>query len=51
MLQNVASDQGLHYLLIECSIKIWINMKNTSKQPLKRKLTAPIDKCREFNSA
>ena len=35
---NAASDQGFHCLLTECSIKIGIKMKNTTLQPLKRKL-------------
>ena len=42
--QSVASDQGLHCLLTECSIKIRIKMKNTTQQPLKRKWTGPIYK-------
>ena len=28
--QNVASDQDLHILLAECSIKIWIKLKSIS---------------------
>ena len=31
--QNAASDQVLHCLLIGVSLKIWIKMKNTTKQP------------------
>ena len=34
--QNVASDQGLHCLLTECSIKIRKKMKNTTQQALTR---------------
>ena len=44
MLLNVASDQGLHCLFTECSIKILIKMKNTIQQLLKRKWTGPIDR-------
>ena len=29
--QNAVSDQVLHCLLTECSIKIWIKMKNATK--------------------
>ena len=32
-----ASEQGLHYMLIECSNKLLIKMKNTTKHPLKQK--------------
>ena len=39
MQQNAASDQGLHCVLTEFSIKIWIKMKNSTQQPLKQKLT------------
>ena len=42
--QNAASDQALHYLLTEGSIKIWIEWENTTQQPLKQNLTCPIDK-------
>ena len=45
--QNVASDQGLHCLLTECSILI----KNTTQQPLKWKWTGPINKSGKFNFA
>ena len=43
MLQNAASDQGLHCLRTEYSIKILIKVKTTTQQPLKWKLTGPID--------
>ena len=32
-----ASDQVLHCLLTECSIRIPVKMKNTTQQPVKRK--------------
>ena len=32
--EYAASDQVLHCLAINCSIKIWIKMKNTTQQPL-----------------
>ena len=35
--QNAASDQGLHCLITENSIKIWSKMKNSTQQPLKPK--------------
>ena len=41
------SDQGLHFLLTESSIKILIKMKNTMKQ----KLTGLTDKSGKFHSA
>ena len=41
---QIRSDQGFNYLLTECSIKNWLNMKNTTQQPLKWKWTGPIDK-------
>ena len=41
--QNAVSDQGLHCLLKECSIKIGIKVKNITKQPLKWKWAGPID--------
>ena len=44
MPQNAASDQGLHGLLTENSIKIWIKMKNSTQRPLKQKWTGPIDR-------
>ena len=49
--QNVVSDQGLHYLLTECSIKILMKMKNTAQQPLNQKRTGPIDKNGKFHLA
>ena len=42
---------SLHYLLTECSIKIWIKMKSTNQHPLKLKWTGPIDKIGKFHSA
>ena len=36
-LENAASDQVLHCLLTERSMKIWIKMEFTNQQPLKRK--------------
>ena len=55
-LQNEASDQGLHCLLTEYSIKIWKKWKkNTNnnhlngKQPLKWKWTGPIDQGRKVH--
>ena len=48
--QNAASDQGLHSLLSECSIKFQIIIKNTALQPLKRKWTGPVDNGRKFTS-
>ena len=38
MAQYAASDQGLHCLHTECSIKIQIKMKNTFHQPSKGRL-------------
>ena len=35
---SAASDQALHYLLREASIRIWIKMKNTTQQPFKLKV-------------
>ena len=32
---NADPDQGIHYLLTECSIKIWIKIKNATQQSLK----------------
>ena len=51
MPQNVVSDQGLHSLLTERSIKIWKNMKNNTQQPLKQKCTGPIDDSGKSHSA
>ena len=48
---NATSDQGLHCLLIDCSIKIGININNTNQQPLKRKWTGLIDNSGKFHSA
>ena len=42
--QIAASDQVLHCLLTENSIRIPIKMKNTTQQPLKGKWTCPFDK-------
>ena len=42
--QNAASDQGLHSLLTEGFIKIWIKIEDTTQRPYKRKCTGPIDK-------
>ena len=50
MPQNVASDQGLHSLLIECSMKNRIKMKNTTHEPLNWKWTGPIDISEKFHS-
>ena len=41
--QNVESDQDLHILLAECSIKIWIKLKSISQQALKQKWTCAVD--------
>ena len=49
--QNAASDQGLHCLLIDCSIRILIKMKNTTQQPLTFKWTGIIDKREKFHLA
>ena len=38
-----ASDQGLHCLFTECSIKVLMKMINIAQQPLKRKWAGPID--------
>ena len=46
-----ASDQGLHFVLTECSIKFWIEMKKTMQQPFKRKWTGPVNKAGAFHSA
>ena len=51
MPQNAASDQGLHCLLKESSIRISIKMKNTTNQHLKLKWTGPIDNNGKFHSA
>ena len=51
MPQNVVSDQGLHSFLIECSIKIWKNIKNNTKQPLKQKFIDSIDDSGKSHSA
>ena len=49
--QNAASDQGLHCLIIECSIKIRRTMKNnTILKPFKRKWTGSIGKSGKFHS-
>ena len=45
------SDQGLHCLFAECSIKIWLKMKNTTQHPFKRNWTCQIDKSGKFHSA
>ena len=45
------ADQGLHCLLTEKLIKIWIEMKNSTQQPLKQKWTGPINKGRQVQSA
>ena len=44
MPQNAASNQGLHCLLTECFIKIWIEMNNTH-QTLKRRWTGWLNWC------
>ena len=46
---NVASDQGLHCLLEECTINMSIQMENTKHLPLKQKWTGPFDKSGEFH--
>ena len=46
--QNASSDQVLHCLPPEYSIKIQIKIKNTTQQPLKQKWTVPIDKVGNF---
>ena len=43
------SDQGLHCLLTECYIKIWIKIKNANKNPLKWKWTGPIESSWEIS--
>ena len=48
---NVVSDQDLHCLLTEWSIKILIKMKNITQQPLKQQWTGSIDKSGTFHSA
>ena len=47
----MTSDQGLHCLLTECSMKNRIKMKNNSEEPLKREWTGPIDNGEKFHSA
>ena len=42
------SDQGLHRLLTEYSIKIEKKEKNVTEQPIKRKWTCPLDKNGKF---
>ena len=49
--QNQASDQVVHCLLAECSIKIWLKMKTTNQHPLKQKWTVLIDKGGKSHSA
>ena len=49
--QNEASDQDLHYLLTEKSVKIYIKMENITQKPLKLKWTDPIDKRENVHSA
>ena len=51
MPQNAASHQGLHCLLKECSVKIWIKTKNTTHQTLKLKWTGSFDKSGKFHIA
>ena len=51
MPQNAVSDQVLHCLLTECSIKIWTNLKNTTQHPLKWKWTGPTDSSGKFHLA
>ena len=51
MAQNAMSDQGLHCLLTENSIKFWIKVKNSTQQPLKQKWTGPIDNSRQVHLA
>ena len=51
VLKNMSSDQGLYCLLTECSMKIRLQIKNTTQDPLKREWTGPIDISRKFHSA
>ena len=48
---DAASDQGLHCLLTECSIKTGIKMKTVAQRPLKRKWTGPISISGKIHSA
>ena len=43
--------EGLHCLLSEICIKIWIKTKNGTQQSLKQKWTYPIDKGRQVHLA
>ena len=51
ILQNAATDQVLHSLLKDVSLKKLIKKKNTTRQPSKRKWTGPIDKSGKIHLA
>ena len=48
MPQNAVSDQGLYFLLTQCSILSLIMNENNIQQPLKQKWTVPFNKSGNF---
>ena len=48
---NMTSDQGLHCLLTECSIKTGMKTKNATQLPKNWNWTCPFDKVEEVHLA